>query len=77
MKVNTLITKTITLTISEEEARWLKDLLEKPAFASVPTNELIFDKKIRKLFWDTLNDALEPPVQPAPLPTAPARPEGF
>lgn len=59
MKASVKSTKTITLELSEEEAAWLKDVVQNPVHGNSskedPGNALM-----RQQFWHALNNALLP-----------------
>ena len=46
---------TIVLELSEEEARWLKGLMQNPIQSDLD-NEREEDKKMRHIFWNALED---------------------
>lgn len=46
-------TTEIVITMNENEAKWLKNLVQNP-IGSTPDDEPKDDKTIRRSFWDTL-----------------------
>lgn len=44
----------ITLTLTAEEANWLKGLMQNPLYGLSPKQEAEADKKIRMSFWNAL-----------------------
>ncbi len=47
----------VTLTLNEDEARWLKGIMQNPLFVEDgnPEKENPVDRKYRQIFWDALN----------------------
>ena len=54
MKVET--EKLITLTLTEDEARWLKSIVQNPLWVDDPNEEDPRDKDMRSRFWVALED---------------------
>ncbi len=52
MKAETRVEKTVVLQLNEEEAEWLKELVQNPVFNE---NESEKDTRIRMGFWNALN----------------------
>ena len=55
MKANIETQVQTTLVLSEEEARWLKGLVQNPLWVDHPDDENPKDKKIREAFWNALD----------------------
>lgn len=45
----------VTLVLDEFETEWLKDLMQNPIHGTLNTEDKL-DRKMRKKFWDALND---------------------
>ena len=46
---------TVKLELTEEEANWLKGLMQNPHNGRMPQDEPEYDKSMRMLFWNVLN----------------------
>jgi hypothetical protein len=56
MKSKVRVTKDVYLTLTEFEAKWLKAVMQNPLHGTSLNDECDEDNKMRKVFWDTLND---------------------
>lgn len=53
--MKTKIRKEITLTLTQNEAIWLKYVMQNPSRTNEAGNESEEDKTYRETFWDSLN----------------------
>ncbi len=53
VEANIETTRKITLCLSEEEARWLRAIVQNPMDVT-PAEESPIDSKMRRTFWDAL-----------------------
>jgi len=56
MKSNISKTITVEFTLNEEEAVWLKGLVQNPIGGVNPEDENEQDRKMRHKFWDVLKE---------------------
>ena len=49
----------IKLTLNNEEALWLKSIMQNPLFSESPDTEDIQDKEMRKIFWKALGGIIQ------------------
>ena len=54
--MKTKVEKQIVLTLNEEEARWLKGILQNPLWVDSPDEEDPYDRAMRGKYWDALKD---------------------
>ncbi len=47
-------TVSTTLILNEEEATWLKNIMQNPLWVDDPSKEEPNDKRLRHIFWDAL-----------------------
>ena len=55
MKANIETQVQTTLVLNEEEARWLKGLVQNPLWVDHPDDENPTEKRIRESFWNALD----------------------
>ena len=58
MKTKIETTKVTTLTLTEDEVRWLKGIVQNPMWVDDPADEDHRDKKMRKIFWEALGGSV-------------------
>ena len=49
----------IKLTLNNEEALWLKSIMQNPLFSESPEKEDTRDKEMRKIFWKALGGIIQ------------------
>ena len=47
-------TKTVTLVLNDDEAKWLRCVMQNPLYCDDPAEEDVQDKKMRSVFWKAL-----------------------
>jgi hypothetical protein len=55
MKTEIKTTTKVTLSLTEEEARWLKSTMQNPLYGEHPADESDENKEMRERFWVALN----------------------
>ena len=55
MKANIETQVQTTLVLDEEEARWLKQIVQNPLWVDNPDHEEPADREMREKFWKALN----------------------
>ena len=55
MKVKINRETTIEITLTEDQAKWLNGLMQKPIGGMGPKDEQPRDKQMRKIFWKALS----------------------
>ena len=55
MESSSSSTRTYKLVLTEQEANWLKALVQNPIDVASPKNEPLFDKQMRIKFYEALN----------------------
>lgn len=54
MEIKTSSKIQVVLTLSEEEAKWLKGIMQNPLYGDCPSDEDPIDAKYRKMYWEVL-----------------------
>ena len=54
--VDSVIKKQVVLTLNQEEAKWLMDVVQNPLDGQEPHEEQPHDHKMRRAFWDALRE---------------------
>ena len=59
MDVETQKVTEVALKLNEEEARWLKGIMQNPFYGQTPLDETAQDSKMRGIFWTALAEVKE------------------
>lgn len=68
MKGSIETTTTVKLELTQDEANWLRGIMQNPLHGQNPSEEVDYDRSMRMLFWNVLNKGVDPINTPAVKP---------